>query len=948
MGSRIWICLLLVSVQILLVAAQTNNDYIALFALKDVWQNAPPNWVGSDPCGSSWDGIRCTNSRVTSITLASVGLVGQLSGEIELLSELQALDLSYNKGLTGSLPPSIGKLKKLTNLILVGCGFSGPIPDTIGSLQQLRILSLNSNSFTGNIPPAIGNLSKLYWLDLADNKLEGPIPVSPGLDMLVNTKHFHFGKNNLSGEIPSKLFSSKMTLIHVLFESNSLWGSIPSTLGLVHTLEVLRLDRNLLIGPVPSNLNNLVHVQELFLSNNRLTGPLPNLTGMTLLNYVDMSNNTFDVSYFPPWFSTLKSLTTLMMESTQLQGSIPVTLFSLPQLQTVVLRTNQLNGTLDVGSSYSEQLRLIDLQNNLVVSIGDFAKIANGKIKIILARNPVCEETGVTEAYCTIQQPNSSYTTLPDNCTPVMCSSNQISSPHCRCAYPYHGTLFFRAPSFSDLGNSGIYTSLAESMMTFFRSHQLSVDSVYLSNPTKNADDYLVLSVEFFPYGEDRFNRTGISGIGFVFSNQTFKPNNVTFGPYFFIGDLYEYFAEGTKRKSLSIGIIIGAAIGGSVLVLLSLLAGIYAFRQKRRAEIADKQNNPFASWEQNKRSGDVPHLKGARSFSFEELKKYANNFSEGNVIGAGGYGKVYRGALPTGQLVAVKRAQQGSMQGGHEFKTEIELLSRVHHKNVVSLLGFCFEKVEHMLVYEYIPNGTLKESLSGKTGIRLDWMRRLRIALGVARGLQYLHELANPPIIHRDIKSNNILLDERLNAKVSDFGLSKLMGDVEKGHVTTQVKGTMGYMDPEYYMTQQLTEKSDVYSFGVLMLELVTARQPIEKGKYIVREVKLKMDKTQVRYNLHDLLDPTILDLTLGGLDKFVDLAMKCVEDAGAERPTMGEVVNEIENIMRIAGLNPNADSASTSASHEVDSRGYNHPYSDDSLFVYSGAFPPSKLEPQ
>ncbi|XP_028121057.1 probable leucine-rich repeat receptor-like protein kinase At5g49770 isoform X2 [Camellia sinensis] len=947
MGSRIWICLLLVSVQILLVAAQTNNDYIALFALKDVWQNAPPNWVGSDPCGSSWDGIRCTNSRVTSITLASVGLVGQLSGEIELLSELQALDLSYNKGLTGSLPPSIGKLKKLTNLILVGCGFSGPIPDTIGSLQQLRILSLNSNSFTGNIPPAIGNLSKLYWLDLADNKLEGPIPVSPGLDMLVNTKHFHFGKNNLSGEIPSKLFSSKMTLIHVLFESNSLWGSIPSTLGLVHTLEVLRLDRNLLIGPVPSNLNNLVHVQELFLSNNRLTGPLPNLTGMTLLNYVDMSNNTFDVSYFPPWFSTLKSLTTLMMESTQLQGSIPVTLFSLPQLQTVVLRTNQLNGTLDVGSSYSEQLRLIDLQNNLVVSIGDFAKIANGKIKIILARNPVCEETGVTEAYCTIQQPNSSYTTLPDNCTPVMCSSNQISSPHCRCAYPYHGTLFFRAPSFSDLGNSGIYTSLAESMMTFFRSHQLSVDSVYLSNPTKNADDYLVLSVEFFPYGEDRFNRTGISGIGFVFSNQTFKPNNVTFGPYFFIGDLYEYFA-GTKRKSLSIGIIIGAAIGGSVLVLLSLLAGIYAFRQKRRAEIADKQNNPFASWEQNKRSGDVPHLKGARSFSFEELKKYANNFSEGNVIGAGGYGKVYRGALPTGQLVAVKRAQQGSMQGGHEFKTEIELLSRVHHKNVVSLLGFCFEKVEHMLVYEYIPNGTLKESLSGKTGIRLDWMRRLRIALGVARGLQYLHELANPPIIHRDIKSNNILLDERLNAKVSDFGLSKLMGDVEKGHVTTQVKGTMGYMDPEYYMTQQLTEKSDVYSFGVLMLELVTARQPIEKGKYIVREVKLKMDKTQVRYNLHDLLDPTILDLTLGGLDKFVDLAMKCVEDAGAERPTMGEVVNEIENIMRIAGLNPNADSASTSASHEVDSRGYNHPYSDDSLFVYSGAFPPSKLEPQ
>lgn len=287
-------------------------------------------------------------------------------------------------------------------------------------------------------------------------------------------------------------------------------------------------------------------------------------------------------------------------------------------------------------------------------------------------------------------------------------------------------------------------------------------------------------------------------------------------------------------------------------------------------------------------------------------------------------------------------------MQGGNEFKTEIELLSRVHHKNVVSLVGFCFEKGEQMLVYEYIANGTLKESLSGKTGIKLNWMRRLRIALGAAKGLQYLHELANPPIIHRDIKSNNILLDEHLNAKVADFGLSKLLGDPEKGHVTTQVKGTMGYMDPEYYMTQQLTEKSDVYSYGVVMLELVTARQPIDKGKYIVREVRQRMDKTKVGYNLQEIIDPVILGITLGGLEKFVDLAMRCVVEEGNERPTTGEVVKEIESIMQIAGLNPNSDSASTSASYEGAIKGYDHPYSDDSLFVYSGQYLPSKVEPK
>lgn len=181
---------------------------------------------------------------------------------------------------------------------------------------------------------------------------------------------------------------------------------------------------------------------------------------------------------------------------------------------------------------------------------------------------------------------------------------------------------------------------------------------------------------------------------------------------------------------------------------------------------------------------------------------------------------QVYRGTLPTGQLVAVKRSQQGSLQGSLEFRTEIELLSRVHHKNVVSLVGFCLDQGEQMLVYEYIPNGTLKESLTGeiscgsinpvsdasfvvahayclkispgKSGVRLDWKRRLRVILGTAKGIAYLHELADPPIVHRDIKSSNVLLDERLNAKVSDFGLSKLLGEDGRGMVTTQVKGTM------------------------------------------------------------------------------------------------------------------------------------------------------------
>ncbi|KAK1370525.1 putative leucine-rich repeat receptor-like protein kinase [Heracleum sosnowskyi] len=830
-------------------------------------------------------------------------------------------DLSYNEGLTGTLPPSIGNFKKLTNLILVGCRFTGIIPDTIGSLQYLRTLSLNSNSFSGPIPPSIGNLSNLYWLDLADNKLRGSIPVStrttPGLDMLVHTKHFHFGKNQLYGEIPSKLFSSGMTLLHVLFEENQLSGDIPSTIGLVQSLEVLRLDKNGFSGSVPPELNSLINVSELFLSNNRLTGRLPNITGMNSLYYVDMSNNTFDVSDFPIQFTTLKSLTTIVMENTGLQGQVPPALFSIPQLQTVILRNNYLNGTIDIGSSSSNQLQLVDLQNNNITA----PVLRTGEADIILVGNPYCAG-GEADKYCIQSQSNSSsYSTETINCVPALCKSDQTSSPNCVCAHPYQGHLYFRAPSFSNLEDSSIYTSLQSSLMAFFKARAIPVDSLFLKNPTKNLDNYLSIRLEVFPSGKDRFNRTGISTLGFVFSNQTFKPNK-TFGPYYFIADNYGLFASDlTKKtsKSSSTGIAIGAAAGGSVVMLLLLLAGFYAFRQKRRAARATQQSNAFASWDANTSSNGGPQLKGARCFSYEDLRKCTNNFSEVNAIGSGGYGKVYRGTLPSGMLVAIKRAEQGSMQGGNEFNTEIELLSRVHHRNVVSLIGFCFDQGEQMLVYEYIANGTLKESLSGKSGIRLDWNRRLRITLGAA--------------------------------KVADFGLSKPMANRSRGHVTTQVKGTMGYLDPEYYMTQKLTEKSDVYSFGVVMLELITARRPIENGKYIVREVKLAMDKTKDMYNLQGILDPAFeLITSLKGLGKFVDLAMSCVDENGDQRPAMSEVVKEIEYIMSLAGFDPKADPASSSLGYEGSSKGQEHPYSDKSLFIFSGRQnnQPPKVQPK
>ncbi|KAI9390007.1 hypothetical protein POPTR_008G125600v4 [Populus trichocarpa] len=400
------------------LSATDPGDAAELQSLKSHWQNTPPSWDQTeDPCGAPWVGVTCNNSRITSLKLPCMSLAGNLSDRIGGLTELRSLDLSFNPNVTGSLTPRLGDLKNLKILILAGCGFSGSIPDELGNLAELSFLALNSNILSGRIPASLGKLSKLYWLDLAENQLTGTIPISknssPGLDQLLNAKHFHFNRNQLSGFIPPELFSSDMMLIHVLFDGNRLEGEIPSTLGLVQTrgsvsencpgfvflvassirTDIIhfvcrsRLNRNALSGEVLKNLNNLTNLNELNLANNKLTGPLPDLTKMDSLRYVDLSNNSFDSSESSDWFSTLPSLTTLVIENGPLQGTLTSKVFSFPYIQQVLLRNNAFNGTFDLDDSFSPQLQLVDLQNNQISAV---TLSADYKNKLILVGNPVC------------------------------------------------------------------------------------------------------------------------------------------------------------------------------------------------------------------------------------------------------------------------------------------------------------------------------------------------------------------------------------------------------------------------------------------------------------------------------------------------------------------------------------------------------------------------------
>lgn len=338
----------------------------------------------------------------------------------------------------------------------------------------------------------------------------------------------------------------------------------------------------------------------------------------------------------------------------------------------------------------------------------------------------------------------------------------------------------------------------------------------------------------------------------------------------------------------------------------------VSAWKKRRRSKSQDHIDpwiyKPVEFWQLKDPSPSPKRRNCSSVFTLKEMEKATCSFTDENLIGKGGFGRVYKGTLRNGEVVAIKKMELPPFKqadGEHEFRVEVDILSRLDHPNLVTLIGYCADGKHRFLVYEFMPNGNLQDLLNGISEVKMDWPLRLKVALGAARGLAYLHSSSavGIPIVHRDFKSTNILLSEYFEAKISDFGLAKLMPNGEDIYATTRVLGTFGYFDPEYASTGKLTLQSDVYAFGVVLLELLTGRRALELNQGTAEQNLI----LQVRHLLNDrkklrkVIDPDMAksSYSMESVAMFADLASRCVRIEGSARPSMAECVKELQHII-------------------------------------------------
>ncbi|CAA7055967.1 unnamed protein product [Microthlaspi erraticum] len=956
--------LLLLHISHSFTAARSISEFRALLSLKSSIVDEQSHLSSWKPSTSFclWSGVTCDVSRrhVTSLDLSGLNLSGTLSSdvahllllqnlsvaanqisgpippEIANLSTLRHLNLSnnvfngsypdelsaglvnlqvldlYNNNLTGDLPVSITNLTQLRHLHLGGNYFAGRIPAVYGSWPVLEYLAVSGNELTGKIPPEIGNLtslrelyigyynafedglppeignlSELVRFDAANCGLTGAIPpeigklqnldtlflqvnafsgtLTPGLGMISSLKSMDLSNNMFTGEIPASFEQLKNLTLLNLFR-NKLYGAIPEFVGDLPELEVLQLWENNFTGSIPQKLGENGRLVILDLSSNKLTGTLPpNMcSGNRLVTLITLGNFLF--GSIPDSLGKCESLTRIRMGQNFLNGSIPRGLFGLPNLSQVELQDNYLTGELLVTGRVSPDLGQISLSNNqlsgpLPPAIGNFS----GVQKLLLDGNkfagPIPSEIGKLQQ---LSKLDFSHNLFSGRIAP------EIS--HCKLL------------TFVDLSRNELSGSIPHEITSMRILNYLNLSRNHLlgSIPVTIASMQSLTSVDF-SYN----NLSGLvpsTGQFSYFNYTSFLGNSDLCGPY--LGPCKDGVNKGSHLKPLSATTKLLLVLGLLFCSMVFAVAAIVKARSLRNAS----------------------ESKAWRLTAFQRLDftcdDVLDSLKEDNIIGKGGAGIVYKGVMPSGELVAVKRLATMSHGSSHDhgFNAEIQTLGRIRHRHIVRLLGFCSNHETNLLVYEYMPNGSLGEVLHGKKGGHLHWDTRYKIALEAAKGLCYLHHDCSPLIVHRDVKSNNILLDSNFEAHVADFGLAKFLQDSGTSECMSAIAGSYGYIAPEYAYTLKVDEKSDVYSFGVVLLELITGRKPVGEfgdGVDIVQWVRGMTDSN--KECVLKVIDLRLSSVPVHEVTHVFYVAMLCVEEQAVERPTMREVVQILSEIPKI-----------------------------------------------
>ncbi|KAI3932169.1 hypothetical protein MKW92_021643 [Papaver armeniacum] len=838
---------------------------------------------------------------------------GSFPSELSSLQYLEILDL-YNNNMTGVLPVGVSEMKNLKHLHFGGNYFEGKIPPEYGRLESLEYLAVSGNSLSGVIPPEIGNLTKLqqlylgYYnmyeggipfaignltdlvrLDMANCGLSGRIPpemaklqnldtlflqvnglsggLTPELGQLKSLRSMDLSNNVLSGEIPQTFAELKNLTLLNLFR-NKLHGAIPDFIGDLPELEVLQLWENNFTGKVPQTLGLNGKLVFLDLSSNKLTGNLPPdlCSGNRLETLIALGN--FFFGSIPKSLGKCESLNRIRMGENYLNGSIPEGLLGLPKLAQVELQDNYLTGRFPEMFSSSVNLGQISLSNNkltgnLPSSIGNFS----GVQKLLLDGNrfygEIPSDIGRLQQLSKMDFSNNNF-------------SGSITPEISQC----------KLLTFVDLSRNQLSGEIPGEItgMKILNYLNISRNQLMGNIPVSISNMQSLTSVDF-SYNNLSGLVPGTGQFGY-FNSTSFMGNPNLCGP--FLGACKSGISNSTghanSKGPLSATMKLFLVLG---LLLCSIVFAVAAIIKARSLKKASESR----SW---------------KFTAFQRLEFTCDDIldalKEDNIIGKGGAGIVYKGGMPNGDQVAVKRLSVLSRSGSshdHGFNAEIQTLGRIRHRHIVRLLGFCSNHETNLLVYEYMPNGSLGEVLHGKKGGHLHWDTRYKIAVEAAKGLCYLHHDCSPSILHRDVKSNNILLDSNFEAHVADFGLAKFLQDSGTSECMSAIAGSYGYIAPEYAYTLKVDEKSDVYSFGVVLLELVSGRKPVGEfgdGVDIVQWVRKMTDsKTE---GVLKILDPRLPSVPLNEVMHVFYVAMLCVEEQSIERPTMREVVQILNQL--------------------------------------------------